>query len=132
MNDSGFQSQHPRKVGLMPSLTPADRTHRRTTIRITDLAVTDNKLEGLTFEECHIIGPAVLGIIRNVRFDRCSFEGTPEELIWEVPPERPSVLGVIGLSDCQFYGCRFTNIGLAMSPDGAASFRRELGSTSDG
>lgn len=114
----------------MPRLNPTGGHYANQTIRIPDLAVTDNVLRGLIFEGCHVMGPAILALIQNVTMNNSSFEGTADAVIWEVPEGR-TILGVIGLENCEFYGCRFTNIGLALPPDLAGRFRQELGGGPD-
>ncbi|MEX0658292.1 MAG: hypothetical protein WD080_04085 [Egibacteraceae bacterium] len=110
---------------MPPQLTPSDRTYRNTTIRITELAVTDAVLRGLTFESCHIMGPAVLAVLDGVTMNGCTYDVANNDLdsvIWEIETGR-WVVGAIGIESCEFYGCRFTNIGLAMPPELSAQFR---------
>lgn len=114
----------------MPQLKPAGGHYKNQTLRITDLTVTETVLHGLTFEGCHLIGPAVLALLNDITMSENSFEGPPDAVIWEVPEGRV-LLGVIGLDNCAFYGCRFTNVSLALPPDLASTFRRDLGGGSD-
>ena len=106
-------------------LEPSDGIYRNTLLRISDLAVTSDLLEGLTFENCQIVGPAVLGVLNNNTFVNCNWEGPPEAIIWEVPEDRP-VLGVIGLQTCTFAGCHFQRISMAMNSPMAQLFREGI------
>ena len=95
-------------------LQPSDNTYRNTLIRITDLTVNEDVLRGLTFENCQIVGPAVLILLGKTLVQDCNWEATPESMIWVVEDDRDSVTGAIGLEDCEFYGCRFVRAGLAV------------------
>jgi hypothetical protein len=49
-----------RRYGASVALQPSDKHYRNTVIRLPDLAVTETVLTGLTFENCEIVGPAVI------------------------------------------------------------------------
>ncbi|CAN5783268.1 hypothetical protein BH23ACT10_BH23ACT10_13920 [soil metagenome] len=49
-------------------------------------------------------------------------------MLWVVPRERSFVVGAIGLAACEFFKCRFVNVGIAMKKDEASQFRRAVGS----
>src|SRR4051794_34656937 len=92
--------------------TPGE-AYRNTVIRLPDLFVTTTELGNLTFENCRILGPAVL-IPRNCEFAQCSWEiPSIEAMYWEIDPRREAVLGAVGLTDCMFSMCTFALIGLA-------------------
>lgn len=112
---------------MSPPLRPSGDHYRSTTLRITELTVTSDLLEGLTFENCQIIGPAVLALLDGNQIVNCGFEGTLEGIIWEVPESREQVYGAIGVRNCLFSGCQFTRIGLAAPPAVADQVRRALG-----
>jgi hypothetical protein len=102
---------------------PADDHYRNLLMRISDLAVTDDFIDGITFENCQIVGPAVLLPLENCTFRSNTFEGDEEAILWELRPPRTRVLGVIALRSCVFVGCRFTRIGIAGPPELIAQFR---------
>jgi len=95
---------------------PGDRHYRNTTIRISDLVVTTYALEDLIFENCVIMGPAVLLPLEGVAFNECGFDAPGAEwIIWRIDPGRPGVTGAIGVNRCEFHSCRFVGIGIATS-----------------
>lgn len=107
-------------------MTPGDRNHRRAVLRITDLIVTQDHLEGQIFEECRILGPAVLAPGDGCVFSGCVWEGSIDAVLWEVPQGQDRVIGVVGLINCEFYNTRFEGIGMAMKRPGADDFRTAL------
>jgi hypothetical protein len=97
------------------------------TIRIVD--TTDTAvLENTSFERCVILGPAVV-VPAESRFISCSFEGEPEAVIWEIPPNRKRLLGAIKLDACSFNDCQFKGIGLGLSAEAAQEFLNALAET---
>jgi hypothetical protein len=108
-------------------MRPPGGIYRNLLIRLPDLAVTTAVLSGLTFENCQVHGPAVLAMIDNVRINRCGFDGTPEAVLWPISSERKQILGAIGLSNCEFVGCSFVGIGLAVPEAELSQVRRGLG-----
>src|SRR5215207_970991 len=70
-----------------------------------------------TFERCDINGPAVMVPIGKTVMEDNGFDGTADAFLWEIPPERSNVIGVIALENCTFTECHFMNIGIAGSPD---------------
>lgn len=109
---------------------PYDTPYRSQVVRITDLAVTADLVEGVKFENCQIVGPAVLALLDGVVVQGCSFDGTLDGILWEVAPET-LVHGAIGLKNVEFYGCSFSRIGFAVLPELAEQFRSDLGRDSD-
>lgn len=96
-------------------MQPADRTYRNMVLRITDLAVNEDVLADLTFENCNIVGPAVLApldgtVISNTTWDAPDLDA----VLWVIPSERLNILGAIGLLRCTLVGCRFQRIGIAI------------------
>jgi hypothetical protein len=107
---------------------PGTREYRRDTVRITDLVVTDDFIEDVRFENCQIIGPAVLAPLQGCTFYACEFDSQgPDELFWIIPPERSSFIGAIGLLRVEFYACRFQRIGLAVPKIMVEEFRSGFG-----
>jgi hypothetical protein len=102
---------------------PGTNEYRNQTIRIVDLVVIDDVIQGQRFENCTIVGPAVLALMGRVTLTHCFFDApTADALFWPVPPERGQVLGAIGVRDTEFYSCRFQRIGFAGPPELRESF----------
>lgn len=104
------------------SLKPADG-YRNQFVRIPDLAVTDDVLRDLTFENCTIVGPAVLALLESTTISGCTWDGPFDAFAWPIPEGRPWVIGAIGLVNVSFYGCRFQRIGLAFPESQNAAIR---------
>ena len=70
-------------------------------------------IEGRTFIECLIEGPAVLLPLSGCNFDECNMgdaHGDPRNLMLSpVGPQR--VTGTIVIKDCKFIRCRFLGVG---------------------
>ncbi len=93
------------------------------TIRITDLAVTDDLIQGKIFSNCMLVGPAMLAPLDRVTLAGCSFDvanDDPESILIVVPNRW--LVGVIGLKHCSFFGCRFTRIGFVVDEGFANEF----------
>lgn len=92
-------------------LDPMARSFERKRIYINDLILPSLRLvEGKTFVECEIIGPANLWIIRDNNIDTVLDKIDGVALNTESPP-----LSAIGLVNCSFRACRFYNITLYFS-----------------
>lgn len=103
--------------------------HRGKVIRLCELTVTRALLENVTFEDCHLLGPAVVAVLDHNEFNGIVIDGELEAVLWEVPPERKSVIGAIGLQGCKLRNCRLTDIGLAGPREFAQRIRDSLGSS---
>ncbi len=98
---------------------PAVREYRNQAVRLADLTVTQDVLEHLRFENCMIIGPAILGLLDNLTMIDCGFDAPgPEAVLWKVDRDRGPVVGVIAVRDCAFYSCTFQRVGFAVGEDG--------------
>jgi hypothetical protein len=106
-------------------MTPGDRTHRNALLRLSDLTVNNDLIEDQIFENCKLVGPAVI-VPMDSEFSNCGWLGEPDALIWEIPEERTLILGAIGLVRCRFYGCTFERIGMGLRGDAAEQFRRQI------
>jgi hypothetical protein len=108
------------------ALHPAGNHYRNQTIRLPDLAVTEDILTGLTFENCHIMGPAVFAPLGNTKIEGCSWDGDFDALIWPIRADR-EIIGAIGLQDCELLGCRLSRLGLVVREDQVDQVRRGFG-----
>lgn len=89
--------------------------YEKEVIQIALLAGDDGTVRDATFEGCHIKGPAVLAPLGgSTDFEHNTFHSpTPEAMLWEVDPEeRGLIVGVVGVENCRFLGCTFSNIGI--------------------
>ncbi len=101
------------------------REFRNEVVRIAELTVNTVVLEGLTFQNCRIIGPAVLVPLGSGSMQHCGFDveqGGVDAIFWEIPPDREYVVGAVGLINCHFSSCTFVSIGIAGTPE----LRQEL------
>lgn len=97
---------------------PGTREYRNQVVRLADLTVNTDLLEDLRFENCTIIGPAVIAVLEENTLAHNSFSAPGlNELFWLVPPDRPSVVGAIGVRRTEFYSCNFQRVGLAGPPE---------------
>lgn len=106
----------------------SQRAFQNEDVKIATLVGTDGMLEGATFENCRILGPAILGLVDDTEFRDSGFgmAGTVDSILWEIPNGK-KVVGVIGLRHCKFIGCQFESIGLAGPPELMRQWRRQLG-----
>ena len=91
-------------------------------IRICEMAVTEDVIRDKSFENVQLIGPAVIAF-QGCSLDHCTFEGNPEAMLWELPPERTYVLGAVLFENCRFLNCRFTRMGIT-GPKGLFVMKR--------
>lgn len=116
-----------RRVSPQPPVT-GDGVFRDEVVRIAALTVTSPWLENLTFINCQIIGPAVLAFVSDVDLRDSSFEGDLSSIFWEISPDRPTVMGVVGVRNVAFSRCSFRAIGFAGPPEMRNLFARGIGS----
>ena len=94
------------------------------TVRIADLAADTPILQGLEFDHCEIVGPAVV-IPSGCTFVRCSYGFLNDDLgtlVWHLPPERPLMQGAVVLHGCSFTDCGFRRVGIALEPEDVPGF----------
>ena len=70
-------------------------------------------LDSFRFEDCHVMGPAVIVVQGEFDLVNNTIEGNPDAFLWELPEERDVVTGAILVKDTTFNNCTFTNVGLA-------------------
>ena len=110
---------------------PDQSIHRDETIRIVDLVTAPPMIEFTTFENCHIVGPAVLLFLGGMEASNCTWIGTADSVLWEIPPDRDWIVGAIGLRDTRFEGCTFEGVGIAGYRQFIEQIRAVLPSTND-
>ena len=107
-------------------MRPEDKAYRGRVVRLTELAGDDGILEGFTFDDCTIRGPAVVVPQGTTTFAHSNLGGDLDAILWEIPPERPRVTGAILAVDCTFEGCTFVNVGFAGPPELMTMFRSDV------
>jgi hypothetical protein len=88
------------------------RVFQNETIYLPDLART-GVIVNATFENCDLRGPAVVGLLGNVRIEGLMFgieNNDIETILWEVP-EGAYKIGAIGLQDPTILGGRTEALG---------------------
>lgn len=82
-------------------------------VYLADIARENGILDGFRFENCHVMGPAVIVVQGEFDLVNNTIEGDPDAFLWEIPEEREWVTGAIVVKDTSFEGCTFTNVGFA-------------------
>lgn len=85
----------------------------------------ESVIEGKTFTNCRIQGPAVVVPISGCQFDACSMgnaEGDMGNLLFQ-PLGPTRVTGAIPLRDCAFHRCDFVGVAYTGAPDFLAQLR---------
>jgi len=95
--------------------------YRNQIVRLADLTTTTNTVEGVTFDNCQIVGPAVV-FMDGCTLTGSSVQGTFDEVIWEVADERHSIVGAIALRSCTIVNCALREIGFALKSSQVADF----------
>ena len=109
-------------------MQPGDNVYRNAVIRISELAGEQGVLEGFVFEGCDLKGPAVV-VPQGSNFASSRLVGNPDALLWEIPPDRPGVIGAILVRNCTFEDCTFLNVGFAGPPEFVRQVRQSLDSS---
>jgi len=75
-------------------------------------------IEGKTFTDCLIEGPAVMAVMNGTSFDSCAMGTTSDvrNLLYR-PLSNTKMAGVVGLSNCRFIRCRFVQVGFTGMDD---------------
>ena len=75
-------------------------------------------IDGKTFTDCLIEGPAVMAVMNGTTFDSCAMGATSDmrNLLYR-PVSREKLAGVIGMSNCRFVRCRFAQVGFTGSDE---------------
>ncbi|HEY0598940.1 hypothetical protein [Brevundimonas sp.] len=69
-------------------------------------------IDGKTFTDCVIEGPAVMAVMNGTVFESCAM-GTASDMrtLLYRPLGETKMAGVIGMSNCRFIQCRFVQVG---------------------
>jgi len=95
-----------------------NREFRDEVIRIAELTVRGPHIDGYTFVNCRILGPAVLAMVDHVDITHREFEADMNAILWEIDPDsRPTTFGAVGVTNTVFSSCTFEAIGIAGTQD---------------
>jgi len=86
-------------------------------VMISSLTVNTSILEGLTFQNCKLIGPAILIPLGTTKIVHCGLGPDIDAVFWEIAPGRKAVIGAVGLLNCTLSACTLIDIGLAGPPE---------------
>lgn len=69
-------------------------------------------IDGKTFTDCVIEGPAVMAVMHGTVFESCAMGTTTDmrTLLYR-PVGRTKMAGVVGMANCRFVRCRFVQVG---------------------
>lgn len=88
-------------------------------------------IDGLTFTDCLIEGPAVMMVVDGVTFDGCSMGVTKDPNNLLVQPVGERMTGVIPFSNTRFVRCQFVRVAFTGHPDFMAGFAEGLRGASE-
>lgn len=69
-------------------------------------------IDGKTFTDCVIEGPAVMAVMNGTVFESCAMGTTSDirTLLYR-PLSQTKMAGLVGMSNCRFIRCRFVQVG---------------------
>jgi hypothetical protein len=102
------------------------RVFRDQTVRLSDLAVLEDIIDGVTIESCEIHGPAVVALLGNTQITGCHWSGDADGIIWPAHG-REQVVGAIGLKDCFITDSQFFRVGVLVPDEQMAAVRAGFG-----
>lgn len=75
-------------------------------------------IDGKTFTDCLIEGPAVMAVMNGTTLDSCALGTTTDvrNLLYR-PVGQDKMAGVVGVANCRFVRCRFVQVGFTGSDD---------------
>lgn len=104
----------------------AGREYRDETVRLSDLAVLEDIIDGVSMTNCEIHGPAVVLLIGNTRITGCHWSGDADGIIWPAHG-RDQVVGAIGLKDCIITDSQFFRVGVLVPDEQMTAVRAGFG-----
>jgi hypothetical protein len=122
----GRQCDRPSTLAIMSESETVERNYHHQTVRLTDLAVLEDLVEGYTFDSCEIHGPAVVVLLGTTRVTGCHWTGDVDALLWPAHG-REQVIGAIGLKDCAITNCEFFRVGILVPDEQMGAVRAGFG-----
>ena len=83
-------------------------------------------IEGRTFTDCVIEGPALIAIMSGTTFEDCNMGLTDDVRSLLYRPMGPRLVGAIGFSNTRFVRCRFMQVGFTSSNEVLDTLATEL------
>ncbi len=74
-------------------------------------------IDGKTFTDCVIEGPAVLAVMNGTSFEGCAMGVTTDAKTLLFKPMGSKMAGVVGMSNCKFVRCQFVQVGFTGSEE---------------
>ena len=105
-----------------------ERVYRNQSVQLTNLAALEDLIDGYTFENCEIVGPAVVVLLGQTRVTGCHWAGDADAIIWPAHG-REQVVGAIGLKDCVLTDCELFRIGILVPDEQMGAVRTGFGLT---
>jgi hypothetical protein len=113
-----------KETEASPTVNPRESYFSRQTIRLVDLVQNGGyTIEGKTFEDCLILGPAIIAGPNNIIADS-SFDAEDPDVIYIVMDPQVVHAGWILLSMCVFRRCEFRLIGIVGPQYGRDAFAK--------
>lgn len=96
-------------------------------VRLADLAIVRQILDGYEFRDCLLMGPAVVVMMDNITLNDCNLGGPDlPALFWLIEENRENIVGAIGFTNSTFEGCQFQMVGFAGKEDLRAKLTADL------
>lgn len=74
-------------------------------------------IDGKTFTDCVIEGPAVMAVMNGTHFDSCAMGVATDIKTLLLKPLGHKMTGVVGMSNCKFVRCQFVQVGFTGSDE---------------
>jgi hypothetical protein len=105
-----------------------DNIYQGRVVRLCELAGDEAVIDGFEFTDCFVRGPAVVVVQgEKTTLANSTFRGDPDSLLWEIPPERSTVIGAILVNNCVFDECTFEGVGFAGPPEFIRQMKQGIG-----
>lgn len=88
-------------------------------------------IDGKTFTDCVIEGPAVMAVMKGTTFESCAMGVATDVKTLLYRPMGSKLAGVVGMSNCRFIRCRFVQVGFTGTEDLLAELETRIGKQSD-
>ncbi|MBA4001100.1 hypothetical protein [Brevundimonas sp.] len=83
-------------------------------------------VDGKTFTDCLIEGPAVMAVMTGTQFDSCHMGVAENPRTLLLKPVGEKIAGVVGMSNCRFVRCRFAQVGFTGTSEMLEGMERDL------
>ena len=83
-------------------------------------------IDGKTFTDCVIEGPAVMAVMTGTVFDGCNMGVAKNPRTLLLKPLGDMIAGVVGMSNCRFVNCRFVQVAFTGSDEMLAELESTL------